>query len=192
MCRCGRRIRLMIANKVLPGRAASALTGFVELIENLSAKVMDMPLHLDDPDGDRAVRTDQLPQGRKRRERPGPGGEPRGTGQRRPRFRGTAEGRGRPHPAAGLPQPRLPGGRETQADAHEDSVQLMTPHSAKGLEFLRWCSWLGMEEGLLPHKMSLEESPAAWKRNAAWPHVGVTRAMQRLVLTCARTRRLFR
>lgn len=36
----------MIANKVLPGRAASALTGFVELIENLSAKVMDMPLHL--------------------------------------------------------------------------------------------------------------------------------------------------
>ncbi|MFO5782888.1 DNA helicase II, partial [Klebsiella pneumoniae] len=39
-------IRLMIANKVLPGRAASALTGFVELIENLSAKVMDMPLHL--------------------------------------------------------------------------------------------------------------------------------------------------
>ncbi len=36
----------LIANKALPGRAAGALSGFIELIENLAAKVLDMPLHL--------------------------------------------------------------------------------------------------------------------------------------------------
>ena len=39
-------IRLMLANKALPGRAAGALAGFVELIDNLAAKVLSMPLHL--------------------------------------------------------------------------------------------------------------------------------------------------
>ncbi|MCE6985215.1 DNA helicase II, partial [Pseudomonas frederiksbergensis] len=37
---------LLIANKALKGRAASALGAFMEMIENLAAKVMEMPLHL--------------------------------------------------------------------------------------------------------------------------------------------------
>ncbi|NWE05455.1 3'-5' exonuclease, partial [Pseudomonas sp. IPO3749] len=45
---------------------------------------------------------------------------------------------------------------DTQADEHEDSIQLMTLHSAKGLEF-PYVFLVGMEEGLFPHKMSLEE-----------------------------------
>jgi len=56
---------------------------------------------------------------------------------------------------------------EQQAGDHEDSVQLMTLHSAKGLEF-PLVFLVGMEEGLFPHKMSLED-PAVWKKNAAWP-----------------------
>ncbi|MBU1332291.1 MAG: UvrD-helicase domain-containing protein, partial [Gammaproteobacteria bacterium] len=39
-------IRLMVAAKTLPGRASGALAGFIELIENLAAKVLEMPLHL--------------------------------------------------------------------------------------------------------------------------------------------------
>ncbi len=78
---------------------------------------------------------------------------------------------------------------ETQADAHEDSVQLMTLHSAKGLEF-PLVFLVGMEEGLFPHKMSLEES-GRLEEERRLAYVGVTRAMQRLVLTYAETRRLY-
>ena len=56
--------------------------------------------------------------------------------------------------AAFLDQASLDAG-DTQADETEDAVQLMTPHSAKGLEFqLVFLS--GMEEGLFPHKMSTD------------------------------------
>ena len=49
---------------------------------------------------------------------------------------------------------------DAQAEAYEDSVQLMTLHSAKGLEFalLFLC---GMEDGLFPHQRSLERSGGA-------------------------------
>ncbi|MFP3562601.1 hypothetical protein SB861_70125, partial [Paraburkholderia sp. SIMBA_049] len=39
-------MRLLVANKGLTGRAAGALGAFIELIENLAAKCMEMPLHL--------------------------------------------------------------------------------------------------------------------------------------------------
>jgi DNA helicase-2/ATP-dependent DNA helicase PcrA len=77
---------------------------------------------------------------------------------------------------------------EGQADAHEDSVQLMTLHSAKGLEFplVFLC---GMEENLFPHRMSIEE-PGRLEEERRLCYVGITRAMERLVLTYAESRRL--
>ena len=78
---------------------------------------------------------------------------------------------------------------DTQADAFEDSVQLMTLHSAKGLEF-PLVFLVGMEEGLFPHKMSLEE-PGRLEEERRLAYVGITRAMQRLVVTYAETRRLY-
>jgi DNA helicase-2/ATP-dependent DNA helicase PcrA len=77
---------------------------------------------------------------------------------------------------------------EAQADAHEDSVQLMTLHSAKGLEF-PLVFLAGMEENLFPHRMSVEE-PGRLEEERRLCYVGITRAMEKLVLTYAETRRL--
>jgi DNA helicase-2/ATP-dependent DNA helicase PcrA len=78
---------------------------------------------------------------------------------------------------------------EQQAEAFEDSVQLMTLHSAKGLEF-PLVVVAGMEENLFPHKMSLEE-PGRLEEERRLCYVGITRAMQKLYLTYAESRRLY-
>ncbi len=77
---------------------------------------------------------------------------------------------------------------DAQADEHEDSVQLMTLHSAKGLEF-PLVFLAGMEENLFPHRMSLEE-PGRLEEERRLCYVGITRAMQRLVISYAETRRM--
>ena len=77
---------------------------------------------------------------------------------------------------------------EGQANAHEDSVQLMTLHSAKGLEFPE-VFLLGVEEGLFPHQRSSED-PAQLEEERRLCYVGITRAMQHLTLTHAESRRL--
>ena len=78
---------------------------------------------------------------------------------------------------------------EQQADEFEDSVQLMTLHSAKGLEF-PLVFLVGMEEGLFPHKMSMEE-PGRLEEERRLCYVGITRAMQKLYITYAESRRMY-
>ena len=82
--------------------------------------------------------------------------------------------------------------REDEADRDQkqdkDAVRLMTLHSAKGLEFPR-VYLVGMEEGFLPHKRSIDadsEKDIAEERRLAY--VGVTRAMDHLTLTRAKSR----
>jgi DNA helicase-2/ATP-dependent DNA helicase PcrA len=77
---------------------------------------------------------------------------------------------------------------EGQADAWEDCVQLMTMHSAKGLEFpLVFMS--GMEDGLFPHQRSIAD-PNGLEEERRLCYVGITRAMQTLYVTYAEQRRL--
>ena len=77
---------------------------------------------------------------------------------------------------------------EGQAGQWEDCVQLMTLHSAKGLEFdtVFLC---GLEEGLFPHQRSVEEA-GRLEEERRLCYVGITRARQRLLLTHAEHRRL--
>jgi DNA helicase-2/ATP-dependent DNA helicase PcrA len=77
---------------------------------------------------------------------------------------------------------------EAQAGAHEDSVQLMTLHSAKGLEFplLFIC---GLEDGLFPHQRSLNDVDALEEERRLC-YVGITRARKELYLTYAEQRRM--
>jgi DNA helicase-2/ATP-dependent DNA helicase PcrA len=78
---------------------------------------------------------------------------------------------------------------EAQTNGSDDGVQLMTLHSAKGLEFplVFLC---GVEEGLFPHQMSIEE-PGRLEEERRLCYVGITRARQRLTLTHAEARRLY-
>ncbi len=78
---------------------------------------------------------------------------------------------------------------ETQAEEFEDSVQLMTLHSAKGLEF-PYVFLVGLEEGLFPHQRTLE-SASQLEEERRLAYVGITRAMQELVITYAEVRRQY-
>ena len=89
--------------------------------------------------------------------------------------------------AAFLDQAALDAG-ETQADESEDAVQLMTLHSAKGLEF-HLVFLAGMEEGLFPHKMSMDNI-AGLEEERRLCYVGITRTRTKLYLSHAESRRL--
>lgn len=73
-------------------------------------------------------------------------------------------------------------------DPRADRVTLMTLHAAKGLEF-PVVFIVGCEEGLLPYRR--DSQPAEVEEERRLFYVGMTRARQKLILTCAKTRFLF-
>lgn len=78
---------------------------------------------------------------------------------------------------------------EHQAEENTQSVKLMTLHAAKGLEF-PFVILCGMEEGLFPHQMS-KNDPKGLEEERRLCYVGMTRAMQQLLLTHAESRRVY-
>jgi DNA helicase II / ATP-dependent DNA helicase PcrA len=175
-----------IAEQSLPARAAQALKGFLDLIERLAAETAG--LALGEQTEHMLGRSGLIDHYKKEK---GERGEARIENLEE---LVTAAGN-YVHDAANGPDPlasflahaALEAG-EGEAEAWEDSVQLMSLHSAKGLEFpLVFLS--GLEEGLFPHQRSLEEA-GRLEEERRLCYVGMTRAKQRLVLTLAESRRL--
>jgi DNA helicase-2/ATP-dependent DNA helicase PcrA len=180
-------IHLMVTAKTLPARASGALAGFIELIENLAAKVLSMPLHLMTQtviEQSGLIAYHKAEKGEKAQARIENLEELVSAART---FDNNEDDELSPLQAF-LSHASLEAG-DTQAAENEDSVQLMTLHSAKGLEFPQ-VFLVGMEEGLFPHKMSLEE-PGRLEEERRLAYVGITRAMSKLVITYAETRRLY-
>ena len=78
---------------------------------------------------------------------------------------------------------------ETQGESWDDCVQMMTLHSAKGLEFpLVFIG--GMEDGLFPHQRSVEDSGGRLEEERRLCYVGMTRAREQLCISYAEVRRM--
>jgi DNA helicase-2/ATP-dependent DNA helicase PcrA len=181
-------IALSIAG-ALAGRARNALRVFIELIESLSNELRDMVLK---EQIDHVLLRTGL--------REHYAAESRGTVDSRTdnldelvsvasRFvrRDEEENAGMSDLVAFLAYASLEAG-EGQAEAGEDAVQMMTLHSAKGLEF-PLVFLVGLEEGLFPSSRSLEE-PGRLAEERRLAYVGITRARQKLILSYAEVRRI--
>ncbi|MEY0491287.1 DNA helicase II [Proteus terrae] len=178
----------VIEHKMLAGRATAAIQRFLELIETLASETADMPLHVQT---DRIIRDSGLKamyeqeKGEKAQARI-ENLEELVTATRQ--FSYQDEDEYLMPLQAFLSHAALESG-ESQADAYQDAVQLMTLHSAKGLEFSQ-VFIVGVEEGMFPSQMSLDEG-GRLEEERRLAYVGVTRAMKKLTLTYAENRRLY-
>ena len=180
----------LLDNKGLPGRAANAVQTFMQLIEQLTERVEGVPLYSmaqQTIEHSGLLAFHEKEKGEKAQARIENLEELVSAARAFENDMADEEEEGDTL-LAFLAHASLEAG-ETQADRFEDSVQLMTLHSAKGLEF-PLVFLAGMEEGLFPHKMSLEE-PGRLEEERRLAYVGITRAMQQLIITWAETRRLY-
>jgi len=179
----------ILVRNLLAARAANALKGFIDLIDALNADTVGLELH---EQTQHVVQLSGLIE--HYRKEKGEKGQARIENLEElvnaaREFEFDTETHGDMLPLdAFLAHAALEAG-EGQADEWDDAVQLMTLHSAKGLEFplVFLC---GMEEGLFPHQMSMDE-PGRLEEERRLAYVGMTRAMQRLFLTYAEVRRLY-
>jgi len=180
----------IVDNKALPARAANALHGFMDMIEELAADTSEMSLH---EQVDHVVHNVGLIEYYQKEK----------SEKAQARVENIEElvtaARGFDYdPAeletemdeltAFLTHAALEAG-EGQAAEWDDCVQMMTLHSAKGLEF-PLVFMVGMEEGLFPSQRSLEEE-GKLEEERRLCYVGITRAREHLVMSCAEHRRLY-
>lgn len=180
--------RALLQEKVLAGRAAASLQRFIELIDALAYETSELSLHIQT---DRAIKDSGL--WSMYEQEKGEKGQARVenleelvTATRQ--FSYQEEDQDLMPLQAFLSHAALEAG-EGQADANQDAVQLMTLHSAKGLEFPQ-VFIVGMEEGMFPSQMSLDEG-GRLEEERRLAYVGVTRAMEKLTITYAESRRLY-
>jgi len=173
--------------KLLSGRACNALQEFVQLVELLAEQTTDLPLH-----ETMAHTIEHSGLMTYHKEEKGEKGQSRVENLEElisaaRAFELSDEEQELTPLVAFLDHAVLESG-DTQAEEFEDSVQLMTLHSAKGLEFpLVFIA--GMEENLFPHSNSLQEADGL-EEERRLAYVGITRAMRQLYITCAESRRL--
>ena len=180
----------ILEDKGLPARASNALQSFIDLLENMQAETCEMPLH---EQVDHVVHNVGLIEYYEKEK----------TEKAQARVENIEElitaARGFDYDQSELEVPMdeltaflthaaLEAG-EGQAAEWDDCVQLMTLHSAKGLEF-PLVFMVGMEEGLFPSQRSLEEE-GKLEEERRLCYVGITRAREQLVLSSAEHRRLY-
>ncbi len=179
-------VQFCLAENTFSARAANALQGFVALIDKLALDTTSCALH---EQTEHVILHSGL-QAHYQREK----GE---KGQMRLDNLAELVTAAREFSAEGTPeisplQAFLAGSAldagERAAGETEDAVQLMTLHSAKGLEFpvVFLC---GVEEGLFPHYMT-KDDPRGLEEERRLCYVGMTRAMRELYMSYAETRRL--
>jgi len=173
------------------GSKSTAVYGFMSLIERVAREVVGLPLH---EQVDHVLQASGLIEHYKRDK----GGARADKGERRVEnldelvsaargFQQQATETDLPPLDAFLAHAALESG-EGQAAEWEDCVQMMTLHTAKGLEFpMVFLS--GMEDGLFPHQRSLNDIDGLEEERRLC-YVGMTRAMKQLFLTYAEQRRL--
>ncbi len=176
----------VITNGLLPGRALNALAQFLELIDKLDIETDGMTLG---ELTDYVLKHSGLLEFH--RQEKGEKGQARVENLEElvvATSEFTVEDEATPLLKAFIDRAALDAG-DHEAAEFEDSVQLMTLHSAKGLEF-PLVVIVGLEENLFPHKMSMDD-PGQIEEERRLCYVGITRAMQKLYLTYAESRRLY-
>jgi DNA helicase II / ATP-dependent DNA helicase PcrA len=173
----------------LPQRAAQSLQSFIELIEKLGREVQGMELH---EQVDHVIQMSGLIEHFKKEK-----GE-RGEGRienllelvsAARGFSPESEAESELNPLESFLAHAVLESGEGQADPYDDCVQMMTLHSAKGLEF-PVVFLAGMEDGLFPHQRSVADL-AGLEEERRLCYVGTTRAMKQLYITYAEQRRLY-
>jgi DNA helicase II / ATP-dependent DNA helicase PcrA len=173
----------------LPQRAAQALQAFIELIEKLGREVQGLELH---EQVDHVIQMSGLIEHFKKEK-----GE-RGEGRienllelvsAARGFSPETEAENELNPLESFLAHAVLESGEGQADPYDDCVQMMTLHSAKGLEF-PVVFLAGMEDGLFPHQRSVADL-ASLEEERRLCYVGTTRAMKQLYITYAEQRRLY-
>lgn len=177
----------VIANQQLAARANNALKAFIELIDGMAANTKELPL---DEQTEQVIFQSgvRMHYGKIKSEKNQARLENLDELITATKHFEPDEQEDLPILAAFISHAALEAG-ERQGDSHQDCAQLMTLHSAKGLEFpLVFIA--GAEEGLFPHRMSASE-PGRLEEERRLCYVGMTRAMQKLYFTYAELRRLY-
>jgi DNA helicase-2/ATP-dependent DNA helicase PcrA len=180
--------KLCLEQGLLSGRAANALSAFAELVSSLEEKAVDQPL---EEQAKIAIHQSglyamyQAEKGEKAQARV-ENLEELVTACKQ--FKVPVDEEDLTPLAAFLTHASLEAG-ETQADSNQDAVQMMTIHTAKGLEF-PLVVMAGVEEGMFPSQMTNDE-PGRMEEERRLCYVGMTRAMQKLFITYAESRRLY-
>src|SRR3954466_2002855 len=179
-----------VANGVLGPKAEAAVNGFLKLVEQLGSDIQGLELH---EQVDHVINNAGLVEHHKKEKADRGEARVENLNELVSAARGfspdvaSTDEEPMPPLEAFLAHAVLESG-EGQAEAWEDCVQMMTLHTAKGLEFpLVFLS--GLEDGLFPHQRSLND-PEGLEEERRLCYVGATRAMKQLYMTYAEQRRL--
>jgi DNA helicase-2/ATP-dependent DNA helicase PcrA len=171
----------------LPQRAAQALQSFLELIEKLGREIAGQELH---DQVDHVIQNSGLIEHFKKERGERGEGRVENLLELVSAAKGfSPEGETDMQPLESFLAHAVLESGEGQADPYADSVQMMTLHTAKGLEF-PVVFLAGMEDGLFPHQRSIADL-AGLEEERRLCYVGATRAMRQLYITYAEQRRLY-